>query len=256
VPDILPGAEPASYEGGPHGALVLHGFTGCPQSMRPVAEAFAAAGFTTELPLLPGHGTSLDDMRTTSWSDWSKAAIEAYDDIAARCENVVVSGLSMGGTLAAWVAAERTGATSPAGIVLVNPALGPVPANVRDMMRQFLDQGIEVAAAIGNDVAKPGVSELAYGGIPVAALLSLFDAEEELLDRLGDIHCPALIMTSRNDHVVTPTNGDAIAERWGGPVERVWLERSFHVATIDHDAEDIQRRAVEFARKVAAGASA
>ena len=60
--EIIPGCEPWSADGGPHGVLVLHGFTGNPQSMRGLAEAFAAAGFTVELPLLPGHGTSVDDM--------------------------------------------------------------------------------------------------------------------------------------------------------------------------------------------------
>ncbi len=53
----IPGAEPWSAAGGPLGVLVLHGFTGNPQSMRSLAEAFAAAGYTVELPLLPGHGT-------------------------------------------------------------------------------------------------------------------------------------------------------------------------------------------------------
>ena len=90
VPDapILPGAEPFSASGGPHGALVLHGFTGCPQSMRGLAQAFAAAGFTVELPRLPGHGTSVEDMTQYSWADWSAAAEAAYQDLAARCERV------------------------------------------------------------------------------------------------------------------------------------------------------------------------
>ena len=68
---ILPGAEPWSAAGGSHGVLVLHGFTGNPQSMRPLAEACAAAGFTVELPLLPGHGTAVEDMVPTRWEDWS-----------------------------------------------------------------------------------------------------------------------------------------------------------------------------------------
>ena len=59
---IIPGAEPWSADGGPNGALVLHGFTGNPNSMRGIAEALAAAGFAVELPLLPGHGTSVQDM--------------------------------------------------------------------------------------------------------------------------------------------------------------------------------------------------
>src|SRR4029453_6653802 len=80
-PIQLAGSEPWAVTGGErgeHGVLVLHGFTGCPQSMRPLAEAFAAAGYTVELPLLPGHGTTVDDMIATGWDDWSAAAAAAY----------------------------------------------------------------------------------------------------------------------------------------------------------------------------------
>ena len=72
--EIIPGAEPWSAPGGPHGALVVHGFTGNPQSMRGLAEALHGAGYAVELPLLPGHGTSVDDMIGTGWADWSAAA--------------------------------------------------------------------------------------------------------------------------------------------------------------------------------------
>src|SRR6267378_65406 len=104
---ILPGAEPFSAPGGPHGALVLHGFTGNPSSMRGVAEALAAAGFAVELPLLPGHGTSVEDMITTGFADWSSTVEQAYLELAGRVASVVVVGLSMGGTLAAWVTARN-----------------------------------------------------------------------------------------------------------------------------------------------------
>lgn len=101
----MEGAEPFSAAGtNGHGVLVCHGFTGNPQSMRGLATAFAAAGFTVELPLWPGHGTSIDDMLETSWDDWSVAAETAFAELSSRCTSVVVAGLSMGGTLAAWLA--------------------------------------------------------------------------------------------------------------------------------------------------------
>ena len=75
---IMPGADPWSAPGGPHGVLVLHGFTGNPQSMRPLAEALAKAGLTVDMPLLPGHGTAVEDMLPTRWEDWSSAADAAY----------------------------------------------------------------------------------------------------------------------------------------------------------------------------------
>src|SRR5262249_42976534 len=123
MPDpVMPGAEPWSAAGGPNGVLVLHGFTGNPQSMRPLAEAFAAAGFAVDLPLLPGHGTAVEDMVPTRWADWSGAADKAYSDLAARSDKVVVAGLSMGGTLTAWLAARHP---EIAGIVLVNALVQP-----------------------------------------------------------------------------------------------------------------------------------
>ena len=123
--DVTPGrpsAEPFSAIGGPHGVLVLHGFTGNPSSMRGVAEALAAVGFAVELPLLPGHGTSVEDMLTTDFTDWSATVEAAYLDLAGRTDRVVTVGLSMGGTLAAWVAARNP---AVAGLVAVNGMFEP-----------------------------------------------------------------------------------------------------------------------------------
>jgi carboxylesterase len=246
---VMEGAEAFSAAGGPNGVLVCHGFTGNPQSMRPLAEAFAAAGFTVELPRWPGHGTRVEDMVPTRWSDWSGAAEAAYQDLAARCAKVVVAGLSMGGTLTAWLAARHP---EIAGIVLVNPAVEPSPG-FRDIGRQMLDQGTTLMDAIGSDVADPDSTESAYPQTPVEPLLSLLDAVDELQSQLADIRCPALVFVSRNDHVVPPTSGEHFAAHSGGPVELAYLERSYHVATIDYDRPEIEARAVEFARKVTAG---
>jgi carboxylesterase len=249
-PEVLPGAEPFSAAGGPNGALVLHGFTGCPQSMRGLAEAFAGAGFAVELPRLPGHGTSLEDMLTTGWSDWSGAAEAAYQDLAGRCERMVVAGLSMGGTLTVWLATRHA---EIAGIVCVNPAIEPPAPSFIDMMKGILESGTSIMPAIGDDIADPDGTELAYDGMPIEPLLSMVEAEQEIFEDLGRINCPVLIMTSPQDHVVPPTSSDVLAERVSGPVERVTLERSFHVATLDYDKDEIERRAAEFARKVTAG---
>jgi carboxylesterase len=246
---ILPGAEPGSWQGGPNGALVLHGFTGSPQSMRPLAEAFAAAGFTVEMPLLPGHGTDVKDMIPTTFTDWSGAAEAAYTQLAGRCDKVVVAGLSMGGTLTCWLASRHP---EIAGIVVVNPAVEPPAESFLEIFQGSIDAGLEVIPGIGNDVADPDVTELAYPETPLAAGLSMFGAINDLAERLGDIRCPVLLLNSPQDHVVPPSNADYLAERVGGPIERVSLDRSFHVATIDYDKDEIAKRAVAFAEKVTA----
>ena len=247
--EIIPGCEPWSSDGGPHGVLVLHGFTGNPQSMRGLAEAFAAAGFAVELPLLPGHGTSVDDMLDTTWPDWSTAAEAAYADLAARVDRVVVAGLSMGGSLTAWLASRHP---EIAGIVCINPAVS-VPAEMVTALQEMVDGGIDRIPAIGGDVADPDQREKAYEATPLAPLLSLAAAADEFRDDLARIACPLLLMNSPQDHVVEPVNSDILAEGVSGPVERVTLERSYHVATLDYDKELIEVRAIDFARKVTSG---
>jgi len=247
--DIIPGAEPWSAAGGPAGVLVLHGFTGNPQSMRGLAEAFAAAGFTVEMPLLPGHGTSVDDLVETRWDDWSAAADAAYADLAARVDSVVVAGLSMGGSLTCWLASRHP---EIAGIVCINPALS-LPDGTAEALQEMIDGGVDRIPAIGNDVADPAMVEKAYDATPLRPLLSLAAAADEFRGDLGRIACPVLILNSPQDHVVEPVNSDILADGVSGPVERVTLERSYHVATLDYDKDLIFERSVEFARKVTSG---
>jgi carboxylesterase len=249
----MAGAEPWSAAGGSHGVLVLHGFTGNPQSMRPLAEALAAAGFTVELPLLPGHGTAVEDMLPTRWEDWSGAAEAQFQALAARCDTVLVAGLSMGGTLTCWLAERHPGI---AGIALVNPLIEAPDEEFRQGIGALLEAGTEVFDAIGSDIKKEGVEEAAYPGTPLAPVLSLFEGADEVLADLGSIRCPTLLFSSREDHVVEPVSGDILEAKVGGPVERVHLENSYHVATLDNDAPLIEKSVVDFAFEVMGGTGA
>lgn len=214
--------------------------------MRPLAEAFAVAGFTVSLPRLPGHGTVVEDLIPTRWEDWIGHARAAYDELAARCNLVVIAGLSMGGTLTVALGLDHHGV---AGLVLINPAVEPVAEEFRSLLSQMAEAS-ETMPAIGDDIAKPGVSEGSYEATPIAALLSLADAGDALAARFGELSMPILLMNSPQDHVVPPTGPDYFCARVTAPVERVILERSFHVATLDYDAELIETSAVAFARKV------
>lgn len=250
---VMAGAEAwSSPAGGPHGALVLHGFTGNPHSMRGVAEALAAAGFAVELPRLPGHGTDMDDMLPTTFADWSSAAEAALDRVRARLGDggrVVVAGLSMGGTLTAWLAARHR---DLAGVAFVN-ALAEPPGPLADLVDEAIAAGTEIFPGIGSDIADPDSAELSYAGTPLRALRTLLDAVDALQADLGKIACPALVLTSPQDHVVPPSNSDHLASSVSGPVERATLERSYHVATLDFDKGVVEERIVEFATKVVTG---
>ena len=226
--------------------MVLHGFTGNPGSMRGLAEAFATAGFTVELPRLPGHGSTVEDLIPTRWSDWLTAALATYDDLAGRVGKVVVAGLSMGGTLTAAIGLERP---DTAGLILINAAVEPMPQEVRDILREMAETA-ETMPAIGDDIAKPGVTEGGNDATPLQALLSQIDAGDVLSPRLGELSMPCLLLTSPQDHTVAPSASDYFAANVATSVERVTMERSYHVATLDYDAPLVEASSVAFAKRV------
>jgi len=246
---LIPGAEPWSHVGTlPYGALVVHGFTGNPGSMRGVAEALAAAGFHVEMPLLPGHGTSVDDMLPTRWADWAGAAEAAYQTLAGRVQKLVVVGLSMGGALTL-----RLGADHPeiAGLVCINPATQPQAPEVIEMIQGMIDGGTDVMPAIGSDIADPDAHESAYDATPLRPLLSMVvDGLAPLAECYPSMRQPLLLLNSPQDHVVEPVQGDYLAANYGGPLERILLERSYHVATQDYDKDLVFSSTVAFAQRV------
>lgn len=242
----LPGAEPFFFEGGEIGCLVSQGFTGTPDSVRFLGEYLAREGGLTVLgPRLTGHGTSPGDLAKASAENWIRDIEAAAEQLRKRCSRVFMAGLSMGGTLTL-----HTAACHPdwfAGIVPINAAL--VAKNPDLAALTFAADAPETVDGIGSDIKRPGVEELAYPVVPVAAfrhLFALLGVTRELLPR---ITAPALILQSREDHVVPPENGPLILEGLGSSDKRlVWLDDSYHVATMDNDRERIGAEALAFIR--------
>jgi carboxylesterase len=248
---ILEGAEPWSHTGdSTHGAVVLHGFTGNPSSMRGVATTLADHGFHIQMPLLPGHGTVVEELVPARWADWAGEAEAAYQRLRQRVSEIVVVGLSMGGALTL-----RLGADHPdiSGLVCINPVTQPQQPEIIEMLRGMLDSGNAVLPGIGSDIADPDAKENAYDGTPLAALLSLLqDGVEPLSHQYAAMRMPLLLMNSPQDHVVEPAQSEFLADEYGGPIERITLERSYHVATRDYDKELIEKATTEFAARVTA----
>ncbi|WP_173916688.1 carboxylesterase [Halobacillus sp. Marseille-Q1614] len=236
---VLDEAQSIYREGNEVGILVSHGFTGTTQSMKPLADAYAQEGYTIACPRLKGHGTDPEDLEKSTHLDWMNSIDEAYEWLAARCKKIFVAGLSMGGTLALYAAASHT---EIAGVILINPAIDiPSLENVAENADE------RFIAAIGSDIKKPGVRELAYSKTPVAAIGQLIQLMGKVHDQLAEIHCPILIFVSEEDHVVPPDNSEMIFDTvLSEHKELVHLENSYHVATLDGDQDLIIERSLEF----------
>ena len=242
-PELL---QPYRSEGGPVGVLLLHGFTGSPAAMRPLAQALAAAGHTVSVPRLPGHGTRWQELAVTGWVDWYGAADRAYRDLEATCEQVFVCGLSMGGTLALRVAQHHP---SVAGLVLVNPGFGSTDPRAR--FAHLLKHVVRTTRSIGQDISRPGQDEGSYETVPSAAVVELFRLFADVRSMLDLVTCPVLVFRSRIDHTVPASSTELILRQVSSrDVREVVLERSFHVATLDWDADAITRGTLDFVARL------
>lgn len=238
-----PTVQPFHAGDGSDGVLLVHGFTGTPQSMRPWAEYLADAGFTVSLPRLPGHGTHWKDLNATEWTDWYAHADAAFVDLRGRCRRVFVVGLSMGGALSLRLAEQH--GEQVAGLVLVNPAISITDPRLKVL--PVLRYVVPSLAAIGNDVADPGSREIAYDRNPLHALYSQTHLWADVVANLEWVTQPLLVFRSEQDHVVDPSSLAILKARVGSAdVEYRALTRSYHVATIDYEAEEIFAASVEF----------
>ena len=245
---VMPGAEPFHCDGGRVGALLCHGFTGTPQSLRPWAEHLAAADLTVALPRLPGHGTTPAEANLTHWEDWYAELDRHLALLRERCDDVFVMGLSMGGTLAIRLAEEHGG--DIAGLVLVNPSL--LTKRPDRFLLPVLRWVLPTYAGIASDIKKVGPTELAYDRIPVKAAYQLSRLWLTTRADLAKVTQPILVFRSTEDHVVEPDSCRMLREKVSSAdVREVVLEDSYHVATLDNDATTIFEGSVEFVRRLA-----
>jgi carboxylesterase len=245
---VLPGAEPYRHEGGEVGVLLCHGFTGSPQSLRPWARYLAGHGLTVALPLLPGHGTRWEDMVLTGWPDWYAEVDRELRLLRERCARVFVAGLSMGGALALRLAAKHGEGVE--GVIVVNPAsrVHGLSAYALPVARHV----VRTTKGITSDIAKEGVLETGYDRVPLHAAHSLRTFLRRVDGELPQVTQPLLLLRSVRDHVVPAADPARILSRVSSTdVTEILLEQSYHVATLDHDADRIFEESLAFIGRLA-----
>jgi carboxylesterase len=248
--------SPLSIAGDERGVLCLHGITGTPFEIKPVAQALGRLGCSVEVPMLAGHGGTLADLARTTWRDWLRSAERALEALQDRVHGrpVSICGFSMGGLLALRLARlfpERVSALAVMGTPL--RLRGFQVNTIRAICRLPVDFAVRAGACIpkpnGSDVSDP---EMRYANpglraFPIAALKQLFELMDVVRADLPSIEAPTLVAHGRHDHVVPMEDSLELTGSLASDViERVWLERSFHVVALDVDAPQLIESVTRF----------
>jgi carboxylesterase len=211
------------------------------------ARHLETAGFRVLLPRLPGHGTSWAELNQTSWMDWYATADHAFVTLRAQCDQVFLAGLSMGAALMLRLAEQYGSLVS--GLTLVNPVINISDPRMRAL--PILRLAVPTLAGIANDIAKPGRDECGYDRLPLQALYSQTFLWADIRRNLHRVDQPLLVYRAIQDHVVDASSV-ALIKAGVRSRDQTYLElrRSYHVATLDYEAEEIFDGSLAFFRRL------
>ncbi len=229
------------WQGGKTGVWLSHGFTATTAEVRPLAERLLAGGYTVAAPLLPGHGTSPQDLNRVHWQDWVQAGQETLETLQKHCERVFLSGESMGGALALYLASQNP---SVAGLVLYAPAIA-LQLSLADYAKLYLGALLmEEAPRSGLDSAEVWQG---YPGLPLKGAVQLLALQRATRARLGKIHQPVLVFQGRLDTTVAENAGQLILQNISSShKEQIWLEKSHHTLTLDVELDFLTQKTMQW----------
>lgn len=233
--------------GGPTGILLIHGFTSSTAEVRLLGRYLHEHGYTISAPLLPGHGSTPEEMNRCSWQDWVSSVERSYQELASQCEMVILGGASMGSLIAIYLSVHHPEIRA---LMLYSPALDAF---------SFLDRlAVRMLAPFVPYRAKPPVAPSAadtrwkgYTVFPLPAAVQLFDLQKEAQRCLPLVRRPLLIIQGRNDQRVSPSGPERILNSVQSTLKELhWLPNSGHVVLLDQEWEQAANLSLTFLKRV------
>lgn len=236
--------------------LCLHGLTGTPYEVAPLAHALVQAGFSVSAPLLAGHGGTSVALAATRWQDWFASAEAAFEKLreASGGGPVAMLGFSMGGLVALRLARLRPESVSALVALSVPLRLPPwqiVAAKAWRRLPSFLRRGplAVMRKRGGSDVTdenvrreNPGIPE-----IPIAGIAEMVDLAEIVRRDLTFIRQPTLVAHGELDHTIALQASYELAGSLAAEVvNRLWLPRSGHLIGVDVEHAQLAKAVVQF----------
>ena len=239
--------DPSAFllDGGPIGTLLIHGFTGSPPEMHPVGDYLNAYGLTVSAPLLPGHGTDVDDMNRRRWPEWAASVQQALCDLQSCCSTVFVGGLSMGALLTLHLGAHHP---EIAGLMTYSPAV--LVASKLIYLTPVLKYFISKRSAAGESDLTDHEADSriwCYEEQPLRAAHEFLKLQRVVRRLLPAVKQPLRIIQSTGDAIIDPRCGQILYDEAGSTdKELVWLHNSGHNIMVDAEWEFVAEKTHEF----------
>jgi carboxylesterase len=236
--------SPFLLEGGPVGLLTIHGFTGSPPELRLVGDFAHQQGYTVLAPLLPGHGTTIEDANRQRWQDWTAHVDRALADLEQRCERVFVAGLSLGSLLALYEAAHHL---ELAGAIAYSPAIKMADPRARAVaLLKYVTPQLPKDELYTVD--PEAESRLwSYDAWPAAAAHEVIQLTRQVRRALPRVRCPSLIVYSTKDPDLHPEAAQFTHDHIGAAdKELITLHNCGHVITVDAEWETVAEKTCQF----------
>lgn len=235
--------EPDASQANGAAALCLHGLTGTPYEVRPVAEALVARGLRAVGPVGAGHEGGAEVLADTPHEAWLEKAQGEYEALRRAYDRVVLVGVSMGALLSLRLAqTQRVDALVVVGAPLVLPPPTPQLIPLLRRFKRFRQKG---PSGIEDPVARarhPGLDRM-----PLDAVAELIALQAKVIAELGSIEAPILVAHGIKDRTALPRDAERIHREVSSREKELYLlPRSGHVATVDHDGPALVRAAADF----------
>lgn len=240
---VLEGCDSFTLGSGRVGVLLIHGYTGSPQGLRGLGEELSRRGLSVACPRLPGHGTTWQDLGARTSTEWVDTVEDAFEELSARVDEVFLVCLSFGAALGLDLAARHpdrvSGIVTMAGMVFTK--------DPRRHLAPLIAKIVKSIPGVGNDIADPEGKEIAYDRIPPKATLQMLAFIKRAKAALPEVKAPILVIHGRQDHTVHPSNAQYIYDNVGSDdKDLLWLDRSYHVITLDYEKDVVVDRTFRF----------
>ena len=223
-------AEPYLFPGSKTGCLMVHGFTGAPNEVRPLGEYLASLGYTVLGVRLAGHGTTMEDLIRMREQDWIANVEDGYHLLRGMCDRIYILGLSLGGALTLHAASYL----EVAGIVAMSAPYETPDKTISSLrpLLPVLSKGWRYRPKSKPRVPGKSGKLLNYPAMPVRSLAEADDMIKVMRGSLSMVKAPALIIHSRADKAVPVEHAPRILAELGSEDKSILLlEKNSHVVT-------------------------